>query len=215
MAARKKAAGPQDPRDRILDASLACAARDGWAGTTLRSVAGEAGVSLADLHGHFRSRPALVAGLLDRADRRVLADDAPADTGESPRDRLFDVLMRRFDALQPHRDGVAAVAWDLIRDPLALACMAPRFMRSMDWMLEAAGISASGPCGRLRAKGLAAVYLQVFRVWARDDSADMAKTMAALDRALKRAEGLAGMCGGGRLRFRTDPDGGDSVPAGA
>ncbi|MCB2101381.1 MAG: TetR family transcriptional regulator [Rhodobacterales bacterium] len=192
-------------RDRILDAALACAARDGWAGTSLAAVAREADVSLLDLYGRFRSRPAIVAGLIDRVDRQVLAE-GPADTDDtSPRDRLFEVMMRRFDALQPQRDGVTALAWDLLRDPLSLACTAPRLMRSMTWMLEAAGIPATGPCGHLRAKGLALVHAQTFRAWARDDSPDMAGTMAALDKALMRAEGLAGLCGG--RRRAADDDG--------
>jgi hypothetical protein len=38
---------------------------------------------------------------------------------------------------------------------------------------------------------LAAIYAYVLRVWLGDDSADNARTMAALDRALKNAEMLA------------------------
>jgi hypothetical protein len=57
-------------------------------------------------------------------------------------------------------------------------------------MLEAARVGAGGLKGALRAKGLAGVYLATFRVWLLDDSADMAKTMAALDGYLRRIEGL-------------------------
>ena len=58
-------------------------------------------------------------------------------------------------------------------------------------MLEAAGISASGPFGLLRTKGLLAVWLAALRVWLADDSNDLSRTMAALDRYLRRAERLA------------------------
>jgi hypothetical protein len=58
----------------------------------------------------------------------------------------------------------------------------------MAWMLEGAGLSSTGLHGMLRTKGLTAVWLYTLRAWERDDSADLAGTMAALDRALARAE---------------------------
>ena len=60
----------------------------------------------------------------------------------------------------------------------------------MIWMLEAAGIPANGPRGAVIALGLAGIYLYTLRIWVGDNSPDMGKTMAALDRALDRAEGL-------------------------
>jgi ubiquinone biosynthesis protein COQ9 len=59
-------------------------------------------------------------------------------------------------------------------------------------MLEAAGISAGGLAGIIRAKGLTAVYLTALGAWLKDDSEDKARTMAALDKALGRAEFFAG-----------------------
>src|SRR3546814_17327248 len=58
--------------------------------------------------------------------------------------------------------------------------------------LEAAGFSTTGCRGVLRRKGLAAIYLATMRVWLRDDSEDMAKTMAYLDRQLARVDSLLG-----------------------
>jgi hypothetical protein len=75
-------------------------------------------------------------------------------------------------------------------DPIAALCLSAGLCGSMRWMLEAAGIEASGPNGRLTVKGLAAVWLATLRVWERDESEDMARTMASLDRNLRRAERL-------------------------
>jgi ubiquinone biosynthesis protein COQ9 len=44
----------------------------------------------------------------------------------------------------------------------------------------------------LRLKGLSAIYLSAIRVWLRDDSEDMAKTMAHLDKQLARVDNLVG-----------------------
>jgi hypothetical protein len=61
--------------------------------------------------------------------------------------------------------------------------------RSMGLMLEAAGVSSSGLAGLVRTKALGAIYLATMRDWFHDDSTDKARTMAALDGRLRRAEG--------------------------
>jgi len=50
--------------------------------------------------------------------------------------------------------------------------------------------------GRLRVKGLSALYLSTLRVWFRDDSDDLSKTMAALDRGLSRIDRAVSCCRG-------------------
>jgi AcrR family transcriptional regulator len=181
------AAPPISTEDRILDAALRIAARDGWRVAALARVAAEAEVDLPALYALFPTKPALLVGLLRRVDRAVLAGATPAPSDGSPRDRLFDVVMRRFDALQAHRAGLAAII-AAGRDPLGGLALIGPFRRSMAWMLEAAGISSDGWAGRLRGAGLAVVYARAFRVWLDDDSADLGKTMAALDSGLAQAE---------------------------
>jgi len=178
-----------DAFDREATAALMrVAAREGWAGTTMAAVASEAGCGLAPLRARFPSREALFLRFGTLVDAAALAKPVIGDT---PRERLFDVLMRRFDALSPHRAGVLAIARAAQSDPCLLALGAAAGLRSMGWMLEAAAIPSSGLAGQLRAKALLAVWLAAFRTWAKDESADLSATMAALDRLLARAEGLA------------------------
>jgi hypothetical protein len=108
--------------------------------------------------------------------------------------------MRRFDKLDAHKAGLVRIAEDTGRDPFALVCSLANLDRSMAAMLEAAGISTTGLRGVVRVKGLAAVYLAGLRAWFRDDSADKAKTMAALDKALGRAERMASSFGNRQKR---------------
>lgn len=188
-------------RNRLLDTALALAARTGWRALTLNAVAKEAGVPLSRVHGVFPSKWAILDGFADRVDEAVLARPAP-DAGESARDRLFDVLMRRFDAMQSHKAAVTAIAHDLGRDPLAAVCTWPRLIKSMAWMLEAADLDTSGLAGLVRTKGLAVLYLVAMRTWLSDDSADLARTMAVLDRGLRQAEGAMRFLEKGRKRAK-------------
>lgn len=188
------------PRDRVLDAALALAGRSGWRGASLGAIAAEAGLPLGEVYGEFRSRAAIIRGLMRRTDTDVLA--TPADAEETPRDRLFEILMRRFDALKADRTALRAIARDLLADPPTALCSAPTLLRSMAWMLEAAGVASTGLCGRLRTRALALLYLSIMPVFLRDESADLAKTMAALDRRLRQAEPWLGLGPGPFARDR-------------
>jgi len=195
-AATRPADGAARPRggdDHIIDAAMTLAGTNGWRRTGLADIAAEAGLSLAELYGRFRSKGAILDAFVQRIDRETLAgaDKIASDDTTSVRDRLFDLIMRRFDALAPHKAAVASLARDLPASPMAALCTGGRLCRSMAWMASVAGVSTSGPLGLLRIKGLVAVYLYVMRVWLHDDSDDHAKTMSALDAALRRAEMFA------------------------
>jgi AcrR family transcriptional regulator len=185
-------AAPRRPNpDRIVDAAMALAARSRWRDVTLAGIAAEAKISLVQLHEIFGSKAAIVAALGDRVDRAVLAGTDPEATSEPVHDRLLDVLMRRLDALAPYKEGIASILREAPCDPAGALCAAPRLVRAMAWCLEAAGVKSAGLAGRLRAKGLAAIYLSTLVVWLRDDSPDLGRTLAHLDKALRRAERLA------------------------
>ena len=182
--------------DRLLDAALTVIARDGWMRTSFAAVAAEADVALARLYAHFPDRGAVIRAMMARADASVLAAQRGGEAGaeESPRDRLFDVLMRRFDALQPMKPALRAIAesWS---DPLPSLIALAALPQSMRWMMEAAGLSPTGAGGTLQLSGLCLLYTAVFRVWLRDEGADLDKTMRALDQALRRAEPFAAWAG--------------------
>ena len=188
--AKKAEAKPADPAKHVIEVALRLAVERGWASLALADIAAAAKVPLAELYASYPSKTAILVALSRDVDRQVLADLAPG-AEESTRDRLFDLVMKRFDALAPYRDGLSAVARGAGRDPLAAICGLQQLARSMALMLEAAGVSSSGMAGVLRTKGLGAIYLATMRDWFRDDSTDKARTMAALDARLRRAEGWA------------------------
>jgi AcrR family transcriptional regulator len=192
-AAKSGTGGTGDVEGRLVDAALRLAAQQGWRQIGLAAIAAEAGLPLDQAYAACSSKLAILDAFHRRIDRAALATPAP-ESDAAGRDRLFDILMRRFDALQPHRPALRAILRDSIGDPTALLD-APAVLRSMAWMLEAAGISAAGWRGALRTQVLAGLYLWVLRDFLSDDSADLAKTMAALDRRLRRAQSCLGIVG--------------------
>ena len=169
---------------RIITAALALAAEKRWADVTLWDIAERASVALVDLKSHFGSKGDILTAYTRLVDDEVLRRVPKRAPGLGPRDALFDVIMGRFDVLAPHKRALKSIAADAVMDPSHVA----PFVSTQRWMLEAAGISAHGVDGGLRVAGLAAVYGSVFRTWLDDDDAGLARTMAALDRRLRRGE---------------------------
>ncbi|MHA1570748.1 MAG: TetR/AcrR family transcriptional regulator, partial [Alphaproteobacteria bacterium] len=160
-----------DLSDKIIDSALALAAERGWKKLSLLEIAAAADVSLPDLYQLYSSKSAILAGFSRRTDAIVLAGmEADGENGEeTPQDRLFDVLMRRFDALAPYKAGVKAIARDLPADPMALLVTLPQLGRSFSWMLMAAGLRSDGVRGLVRVKMLLALWFATMRVWFGDD----------------------------------------------
>jgi len=181
------------PRERIVEAFMALLGEQPIERIGMAEIAARAGVSLTDLRGEFGTPLAILAAHVKQLDRQVLAEIDPDMAEESPRERLFDVLMRRIELLGPHKEAVRSLLRSTRYDPpltLALNVMA---VRSQQWMLTAAGIDASGPKGMVRAQGLALLFANVLRTWVDDDDDGLARTLAALDRDLARGQRFAGL----------------------
>jgi ubiquinone biosynthesis protein COQ9 len=199
----------------LVTAAFRLAGEQGWRGINAAKAARAAGLPMAEARLRFPSRASILLRFGVLADQAALLD-APNDG--PVRDRLFDLLMRRFDVLQAHRAGVKALLRSLPTDPPAALLLACATRRSMRWMLQGAGADATGAIGELQVRGLLAVWLWAVRAWERDESEDLSGTMAAVDTALQRAERLASWLHGQRsvpaADGRSDPAA-ELQPAGA
>lgn len=176
-------------RDACLRSFLALLSTAPYHDIDLRQVAAQAGVSLGAMRTVFADRGDLLAAFFRATDRRVLAESASDEgAGEGPRERLFEVLMRRLAVLEEHRAAVAALASAARTDPL----LALRLMRlsqgSQRWMLAAAGLDCAGLAGTVRAKALAVLFAGVIMVWLRDSDPARARTMKVLEAELAKGE---------------------------
>lgn len=150
----------------------------------LADIATEAGMSLGELRETYDGKFAMLADFSRRIDRAVL-DGGPAE-GETARDRLFEVLMRRFDALEPYKSAMRSVGRAARCDLCLMRFLRRNAIRSQKWMLVAADTDKKGLLGAMAVCGLAIVNAEALRVWLDEDDPGQAKTMAALDRGLAR-----------------------------
>ena len=172
------------PEGRIVDAALRLAAVRPWSQVTLLDIAEGAGLTLADLRRSFGSKSEILAAFARSIDDQILAKAVRPPEGQSARDTLFEVLMMRFDALEPHRAALKSIQSAGAADPALIRAL----LASQAWMLNAAGVATDGIGGGVRIAGLASVYASVFQTWLDDDDPGLARTMAALGRRLRRGE---------------------------
>lgn len=201
MAARK-AGGEKDGGPDLLRTVFEVIAEIGPRDGVARRAAERAGVTLAELYRQFPTEAALIRALGRRVDEQMLESDQTELDALPARDRVFELMMCRFEALQPFRAGLRRLARARPRDPLLLLDTACRLDRSLSWLQTAADLPTRGLRARWSRRMLGLVYLRTMQVWFDDEGLDMAKTMAQLDRNLRRAESLTGL---GERRGQAEP----------
>ena len=195
-AASPESGGGKSERDRIIEAFMVLLADKPIEQIGFAEIAKAADVSLSELRGLFGSTLAIVAAHMKETDRAVLAGIDADMAEEPPRERLFDVLMRRLEVLAPHKAAVRSLTRSAMRNPPLAFALNGLAVQSQQWMLTAADIGAAGPRGMVRAQGMAVLFASVLRTWVGDDDPGLARTMAALDRALARGQRWSGFLDG-------------------
>ncbi len=168
-----------------IDAMLALATEGAWRDVSLRQIAEKANVPFADLFVLADGKDALLDRLNARYDAAALATAATAS--DDPHDRLFDAVMARVEAMEPHRTALIS-----IYRGLAAARVAPSLPRTARAMLEAAGVDATPP----RLLAMTAVWIRIVQVW-RDDEGALNRTMAEIDLRLKQMRSRLATIGAG------------------
>jgi AcrR family transcriptional regulator len=187
-----QSSSPQQPggtvqSDAIVGAFMALLADKRIEDIGFAEIARRAGVSLSTLRVKYSSKIEILTAHMREVDRDADMADEP------PRERLFDVLMRRLDLLAQDKAAVQSLQRSVMLNPGLALALNGLTVRSMQWMLTAADVSASGPKGMVRAQGLALMFASVLRTWVHDDDPGQARTLAALDRALSSGQRWAGL----------------------
>jgi len=175
-------------RQKIIDAALMLAENREWPEISIVEIARAAKVTLAQVRGEFSGKTAILKAFMAQIDQVVLEQAAENVGEEEPRDRLFDIVMLRLEAMEPYKLALKNIIPQLKRHPGLALELSGSIICSARWMLVAAGLETHGSAAFVRTRGLALVIGKTLDVWLRDDDAGLAKTMAELDRQLRRGE---------------------------
>ena len=185
-----------------LRAALELAAEKPWASLTLGEIAVRADLTLNDFHG-IATRETLADAVDAHFDRAMSAEGVASD--DLPRERLFEVIMLRFEAMEDYRDGLKSLLSYRETAPDHLVRLPAARAASARWALASAGLddNSGGPLS-LKVLAIAFVIARTERAWRKETSSDFALTMAALDKSLRAAESRMGWIS--RFRGRFSPD---------
>ncbi len=184
---RKVATGDSERLDAIIDAAMELAVEKSWTDITLADIAARAGISLAELRRHVSGRDEILRLFTRRVDEKVLSSLEQDPLEGDATDRLFELIMRRLEALAPWRPAIRDILKEspiLVGEHPPLAC---QYLASQRWMLAAAGLERPGLEGAACAAALGGIYLRALKVWVEDDDPGFSRTMSRLDQDLKRA----------------------------
>src|SRR5690606_525007 len=189
-------------RRDLARAALSLAASGSWREVTLTKLADAANRPVSDYYGASIGE---AVDCVEEAFDRAIGDNLDKlDDSQSVRDRLFELIMRRFEAMEPPRAAVMAMEQGQDRDPTLMAAAHQRHVRCARWVLAIAGLEADGMTGQARAQGLGVIIGQARAAWRGDTAGDFAKTMASLDRNLRRAEEMFGRWAGFEAKPKPD-----------
>ncbi len=167
---------------KALQTGLELAAARDWSSVTLLEIAHTADLDLKALY-ELDGRAAITDALDRWADQAMFTD--PVDMEDTPRERLFEVIMRRFEALEPFRPGVLSLMKARDKMPFRRAALLGARKRSAHWALVCAGLDGtSGPEQVFNEIGLVWSLRQTELAWRRETDANFTMTMATLDEAL-------------------------------
>tara|TARA_B100001123_G_C15325876_1_gene1029508 strand:+ start:2550 stop:3158 length:609 start_codon:yes stop_codon:yes gene_type:complete len=186
----KSATNRQPGAEQILSAALVLIADHPWRGISMEMIAEASGASLTTVYKYYPAKLDLVSGFIERINKRLLAAHDFKDRNEPKRDRLIDVLMRRFELLDPNKRAVRSIIIGSVFDPYSTLSLIPTFTKAMAWSLEAAGLNTSGFAGLVRIKAVSLIYLSTMRVWLKDESEDLSSTLSYLDQSIRRVESI-------------------------
>ncbi len=196
MAAKraKKVKRPADLGDRIVDAAVLMAEAESWESVRLRRVAELLGISLLDVHAHYRDLDAVADGWFARANAAMIAPRGRGFAAMPPRERLRDLMQSWFDALASHRRASAQMlaAKLYLSQPHPWGPWIFTLSRTAQWRRDAAGLDAGGRRRQVEEVGLSALFVATLAVWANDGSPGQERTRNFLNSRLSEADRVMG-----------------------
>lgn len=178
--------------EALVDSLLTALLTRSFNDISLREIATGADLPLAKVLMQVSSKIELLEAYAARIDQLVLAEDDPDMADEPVRERLFDVLMRRYDALLPNKLSLIQLERDARRDPALGLALVRIVSSSMKRMAVSAHVETDGLKGAMVLAGMMQLHGRVMRVWLSEEDAGQALTMAELDKALRQAEERVG-----------------------
>ena len=164
----------------------------GWNDFSLEKLAKEKSIKMEDLNFFFKDETKLIESFSEMIDEQVIKEvDLNEFNQNSVKDNIFELIMIRFEMLSPYKKSLDILLKQLKYEPKTLKKLTKKIFNSLDLFLEISNAKNNYVFDFLKLNIMFIIYGYTFKIWLEDDSEDMGKTMAEVDKWLSEAEGYA------------------------
>ena len=173
----------------ILDKIFTNIAKDGWIKFSLLQFSKTQKISIKDLKIFFRNKDHILERFSKMIDFKVESNiDIEEMKNTSKKDNLFELIMLRLEVMQTYKVALRNILSSAKEQPIILKKLSKNIINSLDFYLELSLYYDDTPVDFLKKNAIFIVYSLTFRVWLNDESDDLSKTMAELDKFLSMAD---------------------------
>ena len=161
----------------------------GWEEFSLEKLSTKEKIPINDLKVFFKCKNSIVdkfSRMIDKNIESKLRIDDFKDS--SKKDILFELIMMRFDEMEDFKGSLVKILDVSKNKPLLISIITKNVMNTMDFFLELSNSYNNYAFDILKKNFLFIIYSISFKTWLSDDTEDLSKTMAELDKLLSTAE---------------------------
>lgn len=174
---------------QILDTALQLAAASSWEQSRLCDIASALNCPLSALYQQISTKDQLADAWFDRADQQMLSHSYQ---GLSASERLYLAISSWLNAMAPYQQQTGQMLLYKL-EPGHVHLQAAALLRisaTVQWLREAAALSASGMARIGQELALSALFVGVFVHWLNDRSDGQQQTLQLLQQKLNAGDKL-------------------------
>ena len=173
----------------LIKKSFELVSEIGWENFNLKLLAEKNKFELDDIKTIFKTKSSVLKEFSIMIDEEVVNSINQNDFIDNPvKDNLFEIIMMRFEKLKAYKNGILKILNSAKKNPLILKKVSRQLFSSLDFFLEVSNAKDNFLFDKFKLSALFLIYSYVFRIWLKDDSDEMSKTMAELDSLLSKSE---------------------------
>lgn len=173
----------------IIHKSFELIEKIGWERFSFQKLSEKEKIPLNFLKTNYKCKYTVIEKFSQMIDRQVESNIRADDLMDSSiKDKLFELIMLRFDELESFKKALKNIFLSTKKNPLLISIISKNLLNSFDFYLEVSNSYQNSPTDIFKKNFLLLIYSLVFETWLNDNSEDLSKTMSQLDKYLSIAE---------------------------
>ncbi len=161
----------------------------GWDKFSIEKLSTKENIPVRDLKVFFKCKYSIVDKFSRMIDKNIESKLRLEDFKDSSKkDILFELIMMRFDEMEEFKGSLSKILDVSKQKPLLASIITKNVMNTMDFFLELSNSYSNYAFDVLKKNFLFLIYSITFKTWLSDNTEDLSKTMAELDKLLSTAE---------------------------